>query len=909
MKPVGRSKANWRGTGLTVLAMYAVVLLIYRPALSLDFTHEEREGLRESRVEETQPLERPGTSAVGGLATFGWLTRASFQVDAYLTGDRSAEGGPAAAAVRFHNLLLHALNAAMLALLMKRLRPTDPGWVAIWVGALFGSHPIQSEAVVSVFGRSALLAAMFSLAAILIHTGLVGRKPRGNLIVVGVATLLAVSAHPCAAVLPVVSWLAHRLLPPSETVPRPGFPWSLALVQCSIVAGVLWTNAGDGHGFGAAATAPSFLESWFTAVRVQIYFMGLMLWPFARLTIDYSFEVFPRWSGLASIVGLSAIGILAAVGTVCALLWGRGAKWTLVAVALYGVWALGATVTAVDSIPTERGFYLALAAVGLGIGPVLARFATRAPVALATVAVAALAVGGAATQARLEDWQSSYRLWKSAVRLHPRCARAQCELGAAALREGRVAESVEALGAGAGLLAAIDRSPQQQGYYLRSLQLRAELLLGSESPDDHRLAAAHFRALLAETDTNGEPLENSALLLGGLLAALQKLGQVDDAVELAKRLAEQPGDSPQKLDALLYLARAARQRSAESSRADEPGVADPSDAGLSWLERARECAQTPREQGLVAYERGLSEQARKNWLAAREAFREARDAFKPDGRWTTAAYLAAECSVQAGRLDDATEELRALVAQAPAHLPAWLSLADLDLGFGRLEEAEAAYRTVLESAPENVRALEGVRSARLRQALISPRPAEPADTRRAEILLRLAERMIGERKYEKALDALSKADDNADGEGQRQLRAEIRLLTARVHAQKQDWIAARTAYADYFQCSPPAECDPSSVIEAAAVERQLGASDRGFEMLERHWGAGVRHPSLAKNLGALAVDLQRADRALHWYRIALESAVEPEERARIAAILEVLEGVVESSAGGADGGDPEDQRP
>ena len=72
----------------------------------------------------------------------------------------------------FHslNLLLHLFNAALVLLLLRRLLPDVPA-AALAGALLFALHPVNTEAVTMLSGRSVSLMSLFFLAGVLAHLG------------------------------------------------------------------------------------------------------------------------------------------------------------------------------------------------------------------------------------------------------------------------------------------------------------------------------------------------------------------------------------------------------------------------------------------------------------------------------------------------------------------------------------------------------------------------------------------------------------------------------------------------------------------------------------------------------------------------------------------------------------------
>ncbi|MDF1562789.1 MAG: tetratricopeptide repeat protein [Deltaproteobacteria bacterium] len=96
-------------------------------------------------------------SGVGGIGYYRPITKASFRLDYLLAG---------ASPAYFHgvNVLLHALNAALVGLLGWTLLGSRPGLIG---GLLFALHPTTAEAVSIVTARSDLLATLFLLGGLL----------------------------------------------------------------------------------------------------------------------------------------------------------------------------------------------------------------------------------------------------------------------------------------------------------------------------------------------------------------------------------------------------------------------------------------------------------------------------------------------------------------------------------------------------------------------------------------------------------------------------------------------------------------------------------------------------------------------------------------------------------------------
>ena len=141
----------------------------------------------------------------------------------------------------FHalNLLLHGLNVALVLALLGRLLPGAPA-AALAGALLFGLHPVNTEAVTMLSGRSVSLMSLFFLASVL--AGLRGRTPVSLLaFVAAVATRETALALPAALAL-TLFWQERRddpLLAPGRALGRAlaatRWHWLVALLALGAV--------------------------------------------------------------------------------------------------------------------------------------------------------------------------------------------------------------------------------------------------------------------------------------------------------------------------------------------------------------------------------------------------------------------------------------------------------------------------------------------------------------------------------------------------------------------------------------------------------------------------------------------------------------------------------------------------
>ncbi|HKF24594.1 MAG TPA: DUF1736 domain-containing protein, partial [Candidatus Acidoferrum sp.] len=192
------------------------------------------------------------------------------------------------------NLFLHAASTVLLLLVLRKVleRVAGGGLISFAAALLFAVHPIHTEAVSSVVGRSELLAAGFLFAAWLAHL-----NDRYLLALLGFALAL-LSKESAIGLLP--------LLLAGDYARGQWKPWTrygsvAALTLLYVVA--LWKIQG-GH-FGAASVSildnpltllPAHLRI-LNAVRIAWKYVALLLYP-ATLSCDYSYNQIAMYSDL-----------------------------------------------------------------------------------------------------------------------------------------------------------------------------------------------------------------------------------------------------------------------------------------------------------------------------------------------------------------------------------------------------------------------------------------------------------------------------------------------------------------------------------------------------------------------------------------------------------------------------------
>jgi len=357
----------------------------------------------------------------------------------------------AAGAMHPVNSALHASNAALTFFLFRALDVAPP--ISLLAGLIFAVHPIATEAVVPISGRSDLLATFFVLGSTLLAAS--GSRASGwrrAAFVVGAAAaaFLGALSKECAFVVPVVT-LAAML---ASKRPRGA---SIVVAQCAALAAALALRVGVlGYFFRSGAPADprdaylAFVNNpvqfastgvrVMTALRVVLRAAGLLVFPL-HLSADYSFDQIPAFSGAVTIVDVAALAFAASF-VAAGLFFARRAPNAAFSLA----WVAAACLPASNLLfPTgtifgERLLYMPLVGFALLAALTIGRLPRPPAAVLAVVLVILL---GARFVARTADWSSDDALFESAARASPRSSKAHSNHGFTLQAQGRIAEAAD----------------------------------------------------------------------------------------------------------------------------------------------------------------------------------------------------------------------------------------------------------------------------------------------------------------------------------------------------------------------------------------------------------------------------------------------------------------------------------
>jgi protein O-mannosyl-transferase len=339
---------------------------------------------------------------------------------------------PGAFGFRVLNVLIHALNASLvfqvLRMLGRRVGLTDSlGARAALFGALiFALHPVQTEAVTYISGRSSSLAACFCLVSMLFWA-------RGNTIASSIAFVAAVASKETAIVLPLALWLYSADRPVRETLWRLSPIAGVTLLLLTIVVALPTYR----HLLEVSLATRTVSENLLTQAHGVTYLAGQLLRP-------WNGNADPQLPAVAGYDAVTlALGCAWAAALFAALACVRRARTGAFAVLWFLLW-LAPTNSLLPRLDpaNDRQLYLALIGPAWWLAVQLSRPAVllRTRVLAGSVIVVLLC---AATIERNTIYETEVSFWEDTAARNPSSSRAANNLGMAYAVDCRREEALE----------------------------------------------------------------------------------------------------------------------------------------------------------------------------------------------------------------------------------------------------------------------------------------------------------------------------------------------------------------------------------------------------------------------------------------------------------------------------------
>jgi len=488
----------------------------------------------------------------------------------------------------FHleNLLWHTATALVVLVLLRGLWPAEP--LMAFVGAaLFAVHPVHTEAVSWISGRSEILAAFWGLLAFMAHRRADRDGSNASLwrVAALAAWLVALGAKEMAATLPLLLLMTDALLGRPSGWWRPRrLATRYGPLAAAAVAYVAFRWSVLGH-FGYHELNQVFLGAPLsvrgaTMLKVGAAYVGKLIFP---VNLNADWWAMPYARGLTD--GPLPLLALALLIGLLGLAW--AVRRTAQPVAWGILWSGFALLPVSNILPiaefaAERFLYFSSVGACVALAWVMMRVArprkegsSQAPgnPLAGALMLAVLVLFSANTIDRNPDWSDDFLLWEKTVRQSPRSHRANRNMSIVLRKKGRYAEaktffnrSLEILEKDisqdnphmATILTSLAAQYDSQGEYAKAEALHKQALAIREKAlgPDHPHVATSLNNLAALYQVQGryaeaEPLHKRALAirekalgpdhphvatsLNNLAALYQAQGQYTKAVPLHKR--------------------------------------------------------------------------------------------------------------------------------------------------------------------------------------------------------------------------------------------------------------------------------------------------------------------------------------------------------------------------------------
>jgi hypothetical protein len=338
------------------------------------------------------------------------------------------ESGAGPAGFRAVNVAVHALNSALVALLLRNLglrlalEPRAAGFAALVAATIFALHPVQTEAVTYVSGRSTSLSTLLAFAAFAawlrgLDTPDEHRWRWTSLALFALA--LGVKEAPVALPLVMIAWLVVSAA--GRSIPRRVGPHGALLLGLVLVL-VAWPPYRAV--LAASLDARPLGLNLLTQVDAICYLLG-QLWALEGMNAD---------PGLPVVTAPDAALVLRAAALLGLVIAGLVLLRRRSAVGFAIVWFFAWLVPTNSLVPridvvNDRQLYAAIVGPAWLLGLALAPLAPRRP-QLALAGLAALAaVLTLATLRHNRVYATEISFWEDVARKAPRNARAANNLG------------------------------------------------------------------------------------------------------------------------------------------------------------------------------------------------------------------------------------------------------------------------------------------------------------------------------------------------------------------------------------------------------------------------------------------------------------------------------------------------
>jgi len=420
----------FRADVLTCAALALFAAIVFANALTNGFVLDDRgilfgNPLVQQLGESWRAFAMPYWPEALGGGQYRPLGILGFALDWRLSG-----GDPA----WFHavNIAWHVLATALVWRLARDLM-TSPA--AIVCAALFAVHPVHVEAVANVVGRLELMAAVFTLGALLAHRA-------GSLLAIPLFALGVLSKENAVVAIALIV-VNDVLLRPQTSDLRPRRKlysgYAVVLAAYLLTLAIVFNDRPFHVMTGTLADA-SLGERLWTVATVIPHYVRLLIAP-ASLSADYEAQVIPAAHGMTA-AGVIGLMLLASYVVAVVTAWRRHRPLAFALLWIGIAIAPVANVFFVSGITlAERALYLPSVGAMLALGIAFDVLLTQRKAIALGVAAAALMAGVLRTWSRTPVWRDDRAYVITLLTDHPESYRAHWVAGRVHRAAGRPADA------------------------------------------------------------------------------------------------------------------------------------------------------------------------------------------------------------------------------------------------------------------------------------------------------------------------------------------------------------------------------------------------------------------------------------------------------------------------------------
>ena len=343
-------------------------------------------------------------------------------------------GGLNSAGYHAVNIALHWLNCILvyfLAFFLAKGRAGRPWLAALLAGLLFAVHPLQTESVSYIVGRSALMVTFFYLVSFYLY---VRFRENGWLTLFALSALsfcMALFSKETAVTLPLMVIVYDFSVKGREGRPFAGFAVLAAAAAAFTVFRFYIASLVPGP-----AMSRGFLEHWLTEAYIVPVYMAKVLLP-AGLNLD---------PDVREITSLADPRLIVSVLVLAAAAYGlyRLYRYDRL-MGFFGSWFFVALITEtvfpITDYMAEHRTYLPMAGVALLFGYLMEKAVTARKLVWGVIAACVILALGFMTFERDRVYATEVGLWKDTVSKSPDKARPVMALGVALHKEGKLEEA------------------------------------------------------------------------------------------------------------------------------------------------------------------------------------------------------------------------------------------------------------------------------------------------------------------------------------------------------------------------------------------------------------------------------------------------------------------------------------